>query len=106
MSRKTENIGFICANCGAEVKPLENGSYRNHCPCCLYSIHIDNNPGDRTNDCLGLMKPAGVRCHSKKGWQVIHRCLKCGSEKVNRAAPDDIEEIINIMKKKNSYQLL
>lgn len=98
MSRKTENTGFICALCGAEVKPLTNGSYRNHCPHCLYSVHIDNIPGDRANDCFGLMKPVGVRYHRNKGWQLIHCCQKCCTEKMNRTAPDDMEAIINMMK--------
>ena len=98
MSRKTENTGFICIHCGAKVAALTNGSYRNHCPYCLYSIHVDNLPGDRANDCLGLMKPVGVRYHSKKGWQIEHRCQQCGIEKVNRAAPDDVSAIINLMK--------
>ena len=98
MSRRTENTGFICAHCGAKVNPLTNGSYRNHCPRCLYSVHIDDMPGDRANDCLGLMKPIGVHNHSKKGWQIIHRCQKCGTEKVNRIASDDMEALINMMK--------
>jgi DNA-directed RNA polymerase subunit RPC12/RpoP len=98
VSRKTENAGFICIKCGVEVKPLTNGSYRNHCPHCIYSIHIDNMPGDRANDCLGLMKPIGVHFHSKKGLQIVHQCQKCGAEKVNRTAPDDLDAMINTMK--------
>lgn len=109
MSRKLENTGFICAHCGAEVYPLTNGSYRNHCPYCLFSLHIDNTPGDRAGDCRGLMKPVGVRWHSKKGWQIVHRCDKCGAEKVNRAAtdtaqPDDLE-IIRKLSARESFQL-
>jgi len=98
VSRKTENTGFICGHCKAEVYPLNNGSYRNHCPHCLYSIHIDNAPGDRASNCLGLMEPMGLRHHSKKGYQIIHRCQKCGVEKVNRTAPDDFDAVINFMK--------
>ena len=98
MSRKTENTGFICTYCDANVKPLSNGSYRNHCPYCLHSLHVDNLPGGRTSNCFGLMKPVGIRNHSKKGWQIVHRCQKCGAEKVNRAAPDDTDAIISMMK--------
>ncbi len=97
MSRKTENTGFICAHCGAVVESLSNGSYRNHCPHCLYSIHVDISPGDRASDCLGLMKPVRIVRHSKKGWQIVHRCKKCGAEKVNRAAPDDMEAIVQML---------
>ena len=98
VSRKTENTGFICVNCGKAVTALTNGSYRNHCPYCLYSLHVDNRPGDRMNGCGGVMKPVGIKNHSKKGWQIVHRCLKCAVEKVNRAAPDDMEAIINMAK--------
>lgn len=99
MSRKTENTGFDCAHCGAKVMPLSNGSYRNHCPYCLHSIHIDSITGDRANECFGLMKPIGVLYHSKKGWQVVHRCLKCGEKKVNRTAQDDMDAVIDMMKR-------
>ena len=44
---------FECINCGELVSKLEY-SARDHCPYCLYSIHIDINPGDRANDCKGL----------------------------------------------------
>ena len=37
---------FICENCGRKVEPL-GYSCRNHCPYCLYSKHVDINPGDR-----------------------------------------------------------
>jgi len=99
MSRKTENTGFICVNCGAEIPPLTNGSYRNHCKICLYSLHADNLPGDRASNCLGLLYPAGITYSGKKGYQIIHRCKKCGAEKVNRAAPDDMDAVIALMKR-------
>lgn len=103
MSRKSENTGFVCANCGADVKPLTNGCYRNHCPFCLYSLHVDNLPGDRASGCFGLMKPIGIRYNGKKGWQIIHHCRKCGMEKVNRVAPDDTETLNNMMKQGEIY---
>lgn len=81
--------------------PLTNGSYRNHCPFCLYSKHVDCKPGDREQDCQGLMKPVGLQHHSKKGWQIIHCCLRCGSKRVNRIAentvqPDEIDALIRL----------
>lgn len=101
MSKKTENCAFICANCGKEVLPLTNGSYRNHCPHCLYSLHVDNTPGDRASNCKGLMKPIGVIYHSKKGYQIQHKCEKCGFERTNKIAeltlmPDDFNQIIKL----------
>ena len=81
---------FTCEHCGAEVEPLKNGSYRNHCPHCLYSKHVDNEgPGDRASDCGGMMEPVGLTHRSGKGWMVVHRCLQCKKELPNTAAPDD-----------------
>ncbi|MBQ4150818.1 MAG: RNHCP domain-containing protein [Clostridia bacterium] len=100
--RFTKNdSGFICRNCGKEVLPLGSSS-RNHCPFCLCSIHIDINPGDRANDCLGIMDPIKVEINPKKGYVILHRCRKCGEIKRNRAAndaavqPDDMNYIIKL----------
>ena len=49
---------FVCENCGKEIKPLEY-SARDHCNYCLYSKHVDIFPGDRANNCKGLLKPIG-----------------------------------------------
>jgi transcription elongation factor Elf1 len=83
------NNAFTCLHCGAEVPPLDNGSYRNHCPYCLYSLHVDINPGDRANKCKGVMGPIGVDHNSKKGWVIIHQCQSCGEMRRNKAALDD-----------------
>lgn len=101
MSKKQENTGFLCENCGRQVLPVSSGSYRNHCPFCLYSKHVDWVPGDRANPCGGLMAPVAYHYHSKKGYQVIQRCQKCGVEQVNiiiRAGdqPDDFELILKL----------
>ena len=50
---------FICENCSNKVEKL-NYSARDHCPFCLYSKHVDINPGDRLNPCHGLLVPIGV----------------------------------------------
>jgi len=50
-----------------------------------------------------MMKPVGIRYNGKKGWQIVHRCQWCGAEKVNRAAPDDIETITYLMKQGDFY---
>lgn len=81
---------FNCEYCGVNVEPLKTGSYRNHCPKCLYSKHVDKDgPGDRASECLGLMKPAGFDHRSGKGWIIIHRCTKCEKKIPNIAADDD-----------------
>lgn len=102
MSRKQKNTSFQCEKCSTEVQPLTNGSYRNHCPTCLYSKHLDKNPGDRLSDCGGLMKPIDLEYSSKKGYQIIHQCLNCKKKQKNKVARDTIQEddIIYLM-----YQL-
>jgi DNA-directed RNA polymerase subunit RPC12/RpoP len=102
MSRKTENTGFVCQKCGRTVFPLDNGGYRNHCPFCLFSRHVNEVPGDRRSACGGLMAPVGLTYRSGKGYQIIYRCLVCGAERANKAAvdtiqPDDIEALARIM---------
>ena len=88
MARNLENTGFICEQCGKDVYPVTNGRYRNHCPFCLYSMHLDIIPGDRASLCKALMKPVQLTYKSKKSWQIIHLCLKCGVKKACRVAED------------------
>lgn len=103
MSREQENRGFTCEYCGKQVEPLSNGSYRNHCPFCLYSKHVDIIPGDRAQACDGLMEPIRIRHHSNKGYQIIHKCLRCGEIKVNRVAQDTIQpDDFDVLVKLNS----
>lgn len=81
---------FVCEQCGGTVLPLERGSYRNHCPACLYSKHVDDRgPGDRASTCGGSMEPTALDQRSGKGWIVHHRCMQCGKCIVNVCAPDD-----------------
>lgn len=91
MGRRQENCGFVCENCGTRVAPVTNGSYRNHCPACLYSKHVDILPGDRLNHCRGLMRPIGLAYKPKKGYQIVHECLSCGARRANRAAVDTVQ---------------
>jgi hypothetical protein len=86
-------------HCGAAVEALQNGSYRNHCPVCLYSLHVDERPGDRASSCGGLMEPVAVDYRSAKGFMVVHRCLRCGFTRPNRAAPDDMDALIRLMRR-------
>ena len=92
MSRSTENAAFSCLRCGLEVLPLSNGSYRNHCPRCLYSKHLDVVPGDRASSCGGLMEPIGVRYRSAKKLQIVHRCTTCGEVRANRIASHTVQQ--------------
>ncbi|OGM11771.1 hypothetical protein A2Z22_04335 [Candidatus Woesebacteria bacterium RBG_16_34_12] len=88
---------FICINCGEKVK---GSGFTNHCPVCLYSLHIDEGiPGDRKSSCGGLMKPIGI---DKKGeiFILIHQCGKCGKVMKNKASEkDNFEEILKLSSK-------
>lgn len=84
---------FNCDNCGKTVKPL-GYSCRNHCPYCLHSKHVDQNPGDRAEKCHGDLKPIGIEISSKKGYVIIFRCQTCGAIRKNKAAKDDDMDLI------------
>ncbi len=81
---------FTCKHCGKPVEPLGKGSYRNHCPACLWSKHVDaEGPGDRASTCTGLMRPDSLDFDGKKGWLIVHVCEACGKRIPNKTAPDD-----------------
>lgn len=90
------NDGFVCEHCGQEVEPIKfGGSYRNHCPFCLWSKHVDSQtPGDRANSCQGLMEPIGVQTRRTGEYVLVHKCKKCGFQRLNRIAGDDNIELI------------
>ena len=83
---------FICENCGKKVSKL-GYSCRNHCPYCLYSKHLDINPGDRSNTCQGLLKPIGIE-KFKNTYKIIYKCQKCKMIHKNIMAIDDNFDII------------
>ena len=93
--------GFICEHCGKEVLPLGYTS-RNHCPFCLWSLHVDINPGDRACECRAPMEPVKVVTDPKKGYIILHRCTKCHEIHRNKAAheakvqPDNIKLLIKL----------
>lgn len=90
---------FVCINCGKKVEKLGYTS-RDHCNHCLYSVHVDVMPGDRLNDCKGILEPINVIQTSKKGKMIIYRCKKCNKELRNIVASDDDENVIyDIIKK-------
>ena len=87
--------GFICENCGKKVIPLEYSS-RDHCPYCLYSKHVDIQPGDRLNSCRGFLKPIDVEKY-KDTYKIVYQCEKCGKIHKNiMAKDDDLNEVIRI----------
>ena len=91
--------GFICENCQKEVSPLGYSS-RDHCPYCLYSKHVDINPGDRQNPCKGLLKPIDIEKY-KDTYKIIYQCEKCKEIHKNIIAKDDdYDEILKLSSKK------
>jgi hypothetical protein len=101
VGRSEENRGFVCVVCDMDVKPLTNGSYRNHCPHCLSSLHVDVTPGDRLSLCGGVMEAVALR-RAAKGMQIVHRCRRCGRMSPNRVAdrgdqPDEVDALIHLM---------
>lgn len=93
---------FICENCKRTVLKLGYSS-RNHCPYCLHSKHVDINPGDRKEECKGLLVPVGCELDSKKGYIIIHKCSKCGAIRRNKYAKDDDMDLIIELTSKHDY---
>lgn len=84
------NDSFTCKVCTRLVTPESAGStHRNHCPNCLTSLHLDNEPGDRESGCGGIMDAIGVWVRKNGEWAIIHRCRRCGKLSSNRVAADD-----------------
>ncbi|MFW5853350.1 MAG: RNHCP domain-containing protein [Patescibacteria group bacterium] len=76
---------FVCLHCGFQVS---GDGYTNHCPFCLWSRHVDINPGDRQAECLGMMKPVELLWKEDRPI-IIHQCLKCGLLKQNKTQLKD-----------------
>lgn len=86
---------FICEHCNQKVSKL-NYTARDHCNHCLYSKHVDINPGDRTNTCHGLLVPIDIE-KFKDTYKIIYKCDKCGIIHKNiMAIDDDMDEIIKL----------
>ena len=94
------NESFICKNCQFEV-PKADSTCRDHCPKCLFSLHVDNNPGDRQADCGGILKPTAWSQHKKKGYMIHYVCQTCFVIKVNKFLshdhyPDNFDALIKL----------
>ena len=93
---------FICENCGKDVSKL-GYTTRDHCPYCLYSKHVDINPGDRKNNCKGLLKPITVE-KFKDTYKIVYKCEKCNMIHKNiMATDDDMNLIIDLSKETPNY---
>ncbi len=82
---------FICEKCSI---PVKGNGFTNHCPACLWSKHVDNDPGDRLAvSCGGLMRPVGVE-KGKQAFMVVHKCEHCGITKRNSVALTDNFDVV------------
>lgn len=80
----------MCRHCKRPVSPESYGTrHRNHCPYCLWSLHLDETPGDRRAVCKASMEPIGIWVKRDGEWAIIHRCTQCGAIRTNRIAGDD-----------------
>jgi hypothetical protein len=86
--RKKED--FTCEKCGLFMKGT---GYTNHCLHCLWSKHVDVNPGDRRAACQGLMEPIGAELKSGE-YIIVHRCILCGVIKRNKTSKDDNFDLV------------
>jgi hypothetical protein len=90
---------FQCEHCKKQVSKL-NYTARDHCPFCLYSKHVDINPGDRANPCKGLLEPIDIE-KFKDTYKIVYQCRKCKETHKNIIAlDDDMDKIIEISSKK------
>jgi rubrerythrin len=89
--RRVEN--FHCSHCGNFV---EGTGYTDHCPACLWSKHVDINPGDRKENCGGMMEPIGVETKGD-GYIIYYKCLDCNYPHRVKSSPDDnFDEILKL----------
>ncbi len=81
---------FVCEHCGETV--IGNG-FTNHCPVCLWSKHVDIDPGDRAEVCGGMMKPVEVQKKGKE-YSILQVCQTCGFTRANKAQKEDNFDMI------------
>lgn len=104
ITRRSEE-SFRCLHCRLDIicNPIISGvQNRNHCPCCLWSRHLDFRvAGDRLSTCRAAMQPVGLTTkHNRNKYagdhkgelMIIHQCSRCKKLVINRIAADDSEE--------------
>ncbi|MBL8745250.1 MAG: RNHCP domain-containing protein [Phycisphaerae bacterium] len=87
---RPDSGGFTCIHCRNLVSADAFGTrHRNHCPMCLWSRHLDEEPGDRACPCAQPMQPVAIEVRRDGEWSLVHRCTGCGLLRTNRIAGDD-----------------
>jgi len=65
---------------------------------CLWSKHVDVNPGDRKSECGGPMKPIATEVKGD-GYIIYYQCERCGYEhRVKSSLGDNLEKILELAK--------
>ena len=78
---------------------MVGNGYTNHCPTCLWSKHVDIDPGDRKAQCGGMMEPIDVE-NFHGDFRIIFKCSVCGFARPTKvAAEDDFSVVLAIAKK-------
>ncbi|WP_316863382.1 RNHCP domain-containing protein [uncultured Cohaesibacter sp.] len=109
------NTPFRCVHCRQMVFPTDSMGtiHRNHCPNCLWSLHVDTKPGNRASSCHSSMEPVGLT-FKHNGFDkygrartgdimLVHICRSCNSINLNRIASDDrIEGLFDIFRQSQS----
>jgi len=96
MTFKKTVENFVCENCGHENV---GDGFTDHCQKCLWSKHVDIDPGDRLEICGGMMKP--IETGDKNGsYRIKNKCQKCGFERWSKVLPLDNFEIATAIAKK------
>lgn len=90
---------FACDHCGTHVT---GSGYTNHCPKCLWSTHVDTDPGDRASPCGGAMEPMSLAVQSGTE-KITHRCTACGFIRRQEVAKDDDCEALIALSATPSY---
>ncbi len=89
------SLAFLCTHCGATIPGTAPGTaHRNHCPHCLWSLHVDLKTGDRRSACRGPMEPVAIGIQPNGEWSILHRCQRCGMIRMNRIAGDDNDVLL------------
>ena len=99
MGFKRTKEDFICEHCGANVVGT---GYTNHCPECLWSKHVDIDPGDRAAECGGMMEPIAIEGSTPK-YRILHKCERCGYErKITVSERDNPEALLALVHKQTA----
>lgn len=94
------NDSFVCEICGTQNFPAPK-TCRDHCTKCLCSKHVDKNPGDRAEECQGVLRPVDVETKGGVITKIVYECEKCKAIRKNKVAEDDDKTVLfDLMAKK------